>query len=527
MTRIRSAALALALLAGTPSLVGLASPTQASASASAPAARKASAVTGLRLVKPTTSGDRATFTAKWRRTPGARGYRIRWSTSPTMSPASGAGPRGTSYVLRNLGQGVPACVQVRAKLRSGKGPWSPVVCRTTPRLDQVAPPWVDAQRLEGTPPTGVTVTLTWPRTAGARSYQVDWAPGTGDVQRSSAKRTVTAAVSGTPDEHRAIGGLKAGQPYCFQVRAVGKWGVGPRSTTACKITLPANRPPRPTASALTMATWNLCSSMCSGWKTRGPLAQARIAGLNADVVSVQEAMSATPGLTTGLASSGYVRGCQVGDGVPGLGSGPAGRQALFVRSATYRVVDGTAGGIVFSQVKSVYPSHGACWVRVENVATGQQVVVASVHLVQPIGAAYDRGREKQTNELMAAIARQYPTGAPPIVLAGDFNSHRGRADDAPRRVLEAKGYHDGYDAAESFLSPTYRKSAHGWSTTPATDYRWGRHMDRVFAPAGAEVASWRIEEPMTPEGDRYAGLLSDHSPVIVSLRIPLGPVTPR
>jgi endonuclease/exonuclease/phosphatase family metal-dependent hydrolase len=519
--------MALGLLAGALSVSGLlAAPTAAHAEASA---RKADAVTGLRLAKPTTSGDRAGFTAKWRRTSGARGYRIRWSTSPTMSPATGAGPRGTSYVLRNLPQGVSVCVQVRAKLRSGKGPWSPVVCRTTPRLDRVAPPWVDGQRLEGAPASSVAVTLTWPRTIGATSYQVDWAPGSGDVQRSAAKKTVGAAVSGTPAEHRAIGGLKPNRTYCFQVRAVGRWGTGLRSTKACKITMPLDRGVPASSFGLTMATWNVCSYMCGKWNSRSAAVNARIVNdMDADVVAVQEALNATPTMNAGL--TGYTRGCQVGDNnqtpLPGT---QAGRQSLFVRTASYAVVPATNRGILFAPKSGEDNTKGACWVELIDRVSGQHVVVVSVHLMPGGAARHDRYRGAQMQALLTAIAARYPAGAPPIVLGGDLNSYRGKYDDQPRVRLEAAGFRDAFEIAGHYGSPAFRSSMNNWSVVPRSIYPWGNHLDHVFASRGVHVASWRIDEPTTPTaaGDRYSQLLSDHSPVVVSLLVPAAAVTPR
>lgn len=516
---MRSAA--LGLLAALLCVAGLAAPAQADR---APAARKKDAVAAVRLVKPTVSGDRATFTAKWQRTPRARSYRVRLTTMPRTTRPSAQTTRARSVVLRNLRQGTTYCLQVRARFAGRKGPWSPVVCRTTPEVARVGAPWVSGQQLQGTPVRSVAVTFSWPPVAGATSYQLDYAPGTGDVQRSRKRKTVRAGASASV----TVGRLTPGATYCFQVRAVSKWGPGLRSTTACRIVTPADRPLPLRAAALDVATWNVCSTICKkpSWASRRTAVRDRMLAMDADVIGVQEAIDATPYLDQSL--PGYTRGCRVGDGT-GLGERTAGRQSLYVRTgdaAAYRVVPGTNHGIVFGKVGTIDPTHGACWVELESLATGRRVIVASVHLVQPIGKVYDKGRDRQTQQLLTAIGARYPAGTlPPVVLSGDFNSHRQRAYDGPRVRLEANGYRDSFDVAARFLTPTYRNSAHGWSTTPVTSVRWGNHLDHVFTSAGVHVASWRIDEPLTADGLRYERLLSDHSPVVVSLRIPL-PATP-
>lgn len=511
----RTATLLLAALATAVAVLGTL-PTPAAEAAGAAPPGKAKHV---RLVKPTIAGDRAGFTVKWDRAKRARSYRVRWSTSPTMAGASGTTTRGRSVVLRNLAQGVSYCAQVRAKAGKKKGPWSRPVCRTTPRLDRVGAPWVSGQVVQGASPSTVAVTFSWPRVAGATGYQVDYAPGTGSVQSSRKKKTVKADISGS----RTVRGLTPGGTYCFQVRALSRWGTGLTSTTGCRLLTRAERTPPARAFALDVATWNVCSTMnpCTRrlpWDKRRGAIRDRMLRMNADIVAVQEAIAATPYLNNNL--TGYVRGCQVGDGL-GITNNTAGRQALYVRKSTYRVVAGTNQGIIFSKVGTIEPTHGACWVELENIATGRHVVVASVHLVQPIGKTYDKGRDRQTRELLAAIAQRYAgRPMPPVVLGGDFNSHRQRAYDGPRARLEANGYRDSFDIAARFLTPSYRNSAHGWVTTPLVTPRTGNHLDRVFTSAGIHAASWRIDEPMTADGHYYAGLLSDHSPVITSLRIP-------
>lgn len=510
---LRALLAAIALLLCTSGLVaGVADP--------AAAAPKPARVKGVKLVRPTIDGATASLTVKWKRTARARSHKVKWWPEPKTGARSER-TRGRSHTITGLAQGASYCAKVRAYNGKRKGRWSKVVCRTTPRLAPGGAVWMDAQQVDG---ATTTLGIRWHRVEGAASYELDYAPGDGSVQNDKKKRTVTVPAGGAAVEGRVVGGFEPGRVYCFQVRALNRYGAGLRGPTHCKYTMPVSRAARPAAFTLDAGTYNICSNVCKvgsqAWSARRDGVAERILAADLDVIGVQEAGNpATNDLTADL--DGYGLGCRVGDGStwnPSLDA-QARNQALFVRSSTYSVVAGTASGIRFSQVGDVSPTHGACWVEVQHRATGRRLLVASVHLVQPIGASWDAGRAQQTAELMAAIGRQYPLGSPPVVLVGDFNSHRSRATDAPREHLETLGFHDSYDVAASYLSPPFQNSAHGWNVVPVTSWRWGDHLDHVFAPAGAHVASWQILEPQNPDGT-YARLLSDHSLLRVSLQFP-------
>lgn len=273
---------------------------------------------------------------------------------------------------------------------------------------------------------------------------------------------------------------------------------------------------------MVISTYNTCSSACNStlgaWSARGPRVRDRILQMNvgatgrrADIVAVQEGNLATPYLTSALGGT-FTRGCQTGDGT---GNPSHDLQSLFVRDATYEVVPGTAGGLFFARYDD--PVHGACWVKVREKTSQQEVVVVSAHLWNGADTAGDTRRGMETDLLADTVKATFP--ASPIVYAGDFNSTRSHARDAPLYRMYADGQDDAYDQAARYLSRPYRKSACGTSTTPRTSWRWGNHLDRVFAPARAHVATWEVDYRM--DGSRYlAPLPSDHHPVLVSLLIP-------
>lgn len=530
-SRLALAAL-VALLCTTALLVGGVLPASATPTASTAASTAVSAAAGpakpgkvrkVRLKKPTLVNGRAGFTIKWKRAARARNYKVKWWPVSRTSKHKDT-TRGRSLVISHLAEGTEYCTKVKARNGKKKGPWSRTVCRTTAQLARPAAAWVDTQRLEGSPPISTALTLRWHRTPGARSYEIDYARGEGSVQRDPDKRTVTAD-SRAAVESKVISGLKPKKVYCFQVRTVNKFGKSARSTTHCNFTMPRSRAVPASSFGLDVGTYNVCSTVpdCikrgGAWSTRQDAVAQRIAGLDVDAIALQEAGVATPYYEAG-GLPGFTKACQVGDGYPpGTGEDQWNNQSLFVRDSSLSVVPGTANGRRFDRVTDDLPrTHGACWAEVVDIETGQHAVIASVHLFHVADKKYDITRYEQTNVLLSDIAAAYPSGAPPIVLAGDFNSHRARVFDGPRERLEQSGFHDGFDVAARYLSLPYQNSAHGWGTVPLTTPRWGNHLDHVFAPAGAHVASWQIHEPVV--NGLYSALLSDHSPVRVSMLIP-------
>ncbi|MFC5730352.1 MULTISPECIES: fibronectin type III domain-containing protein [Nocardioides] len=466
-------------------------------------------VTDVRVVSPTVTGSTASLTVRWDRAGRASGYQVLWSRSRRMTDPRVASTRTRSLTVRRLRQNVTYCFQVRGVSGRTKGRRSAVVCRLTPRrVGQAGAVWMSKQVVEGTG-TAATTTLTvrWPRVGGATSYELDYRLG----------RTVQApgkvTRKGISGETAIVRGLRPGQVYCFQVRGRNSAGYGYRSPTHCKFTMPAGRraAASPSATVVDVGSFNACSDACPGWSTRAPKVRDRILAMNVGVMAMQEAGSATDYLDRNL--PGYTKACQVGAGRAEADHWDS--QSLFVRDADYTVVPGTANGVRFAA-----KTHGACWVEVIDRSTGRRLVVASVHLLNGKGDAEDRERYAQTGTLLGRIDAQYqnqPGGMPSLVLAGDFNSHRSRAFDGPRVRLEARRFHDGYDVAASYDSPPWQNSASGWLAVPVSSWTWGVHIDRVFAPAGAHVRSWRIVEPMS--GGRYTQLLSDHSPVRVSIQL--------
>lgn len=406
----------------------------------------------------------------------------------------------------------------------------PVVGLASPALAASRPAkagivWMTHQ-VQRTGPT-VSLRLEWARVSGASVYEVEYAPASGvittdEVQRSRSKKV--KRLRGDRDSLQAVmvDGLRPGTTYCFQLRGQNSAGYGYRGGPHCKVTVRSSRSVPAASIPLVVGTWNTCSTACATslgpWSTRGPWVRNRIeqmdvgaGGRAVDVVAIQEGNEATSYLTDELDGT-FTRGCQTGDGT---GSRYDDNQSVFVRDATYEVVPDTNGGLSFEQYDD--KAHGACWVKVREKESGQEVVVVGLHLWPQNSALGDSRRAAQTDDVADAVNAAFPDET--VVYAGDFNSTRSRATDGPLKRLYAEGQDDAYDQSLRYLSRPTRNSASGTSTTIRNSWTWGDHVDRVFAPAGVHVATWEVDYRL--DGSRYASpMLSDHNPVLVSLLIP-------
>ncbi|WP_435771591.1 endonuclease/exonuclease/phosphatase family protein [Nocardioides sp. SYSU DS0651] len=389
------------------------------------------------------------------------------------------------------------------------------------------PVWVthNLLRANGT----VDLRLEWPRAARAGSYEIDYAPASGgiqpdEVQRSRSKRV--KKVRGTSRSVQAVmmTGLKQGTTYCFQVRGRNGSGYGYRSGLHCKVTTRSSRP-KPaegTSFPLVVGTFNTCSSACNGeltnWASgraagvRKRILEMGVGGRPADVVALQEASLATDSFQSG-GLAGFQRACQT--------HADSDNQSVFVRTDSYDIVPGTSGGTDFAGLTG-NKAQGACWVQVRHRETQQRVVVVSLHLTPGSSSDVDARRAKQMTEVLDLMEQDGFGADTPTVFAGDFNSHRNRATDAPLKALYAHGRHDdAYDMAARRLSRPNRNSSCDVSTVPQTSDRWGDHVDRVFAPRGAHVATWEVDYRTNSTNTRYVTpIISDHNPVLVSLELP-------
>ena len=131
---------------------------------------------------------------------------------------------------------------------------------------------------------------------------------------------------------------------------------------------------------------------------------------------------------------------------------------------------------------------GALWCALDVPGHDERIHVVSVHM-----GLLERHRQRQLDALRQLVDREIPAAAP-LIVAGDFNDWRQRAD----RVLARSGLQ------EAFVAATGRPAR----TFPA---RWPLlAMDRIY------VRNARIQRTDVLSGRPWSHL-SDHAPLLVGV----------
>lgn len=345
--------------------------------------------------------------------------------------------------------------------------------------ERIGAPWVVAAS-----PTSVT--LDWTST-GAGSYRVySSRPGGGS------KHSVKASKS-----KHTVAGLRPGTTYCFQVARTNGSG---RSRTYCHAT---TRPVvAPATTTISVATFNVCASVCKGWRRRHDAIVRRIMESGADVVAVQELWGHGFALDSELIDRGYTRLAMTND------------SEVLVRMdgpGSHLRIDGdTEDGVIHGH------GAGSPWITVYDTATRRPYTFVSVHLESGRSRGAARTRQRQALSLIRGMEASEAKG--PVIYAGDFNSSPARHDDNVGRVFARAGYVDAYQQSTSFRK-AWMSSFNGFESRPRRNVRQGDHIDRLFVPAGVGVADWEVVAPLR-RGRNVTPIASDHHLVRATVQLP-------
>jgi hypothetical protein len=353
------------------------------------------------------------------------------------------------------------------------------------------------------------LTIDWPDTRYARSYQVY-------LSRSYTMSNATrySATSST----KTFTGLAQGVPYFVQVRAINGTAVGQKSSRVGHPTIlrmePGNGP------TYRLMTYNVCSQKCSGWSSRQPAALARIQAYSPDVIAAQEAIYLNV-----PAAMGYAEAIE-----------KSSKRLLYktsrftVAPPTTRVPDKPADSAqgcdtTWPQSTKGYVFlgyHGggcryAVWAVLVDKQTGDHTVFVDVHTVSGDNETAAVQREAEIKTLTEHLAEINP-GNLPVVYAGDFNSHKNRANDDLSIVFHNRGYYDAYDLSLRLVRQHFN-SYNGFDVVPRISYKWGDHVDHVWIrPEEGRILSWS-NGALLSGGRMVTPIPSDHSPIITDVRL--------
>jgi endonuclease/exonuclease/phosphatase family metal-dependent hydrolase len=362
-----------------------------------------------------------------------------------------------------------------------------------------------------------TLSLDWPDARHAKKYEIF-------VSRYSSMKKAKKYVQ--KSSKTTIKKLIRGKDYYVQVRGVNGKKHGPKSAVVGRTTI--LRPgPATGLMPLRVMTFNVCSRVCGDngypWISRQPAVWERIASSGADVVATQEAdhLNEVPGYTLAVDFSAKqlwynaARFMVPGATTPPLAFKPAVDPVTKCRVSSDPA--GTTGEIFLGR-------HGggcryAVWAELVERSTGRSVLMVSLHTVSGKTKATTDYRRAEINQMLASI-KQVNSKRLQVIYAGDVNSHReSRPSDSVRPPMQASKHYDAFDMARK-VAGQHQSSYNGFKTKPVISVKWGNHIDKVWVdPWKVRVDGWRNFALLNAKGNMVEPIPSDHSPVVVDLRI--------
>lgn len=331
-----------------------------------------------------------------------------------------------------------------------------------------------------------TITLDWKKAPRAKRHLVRIA--------TNVNLTDLREYAWTDRSKITVTGLTPGKDYCFQVKGKNGAGFGKPANRACRTAIRAQGLAEgPTYRFL---TYNVCSNVCPDWSSRKVDAGNLIAANDPDIVGLQELKT----------DHGLVK--EIGDGY---------EEAVIYksRSIVYRA---SRFDVIKTGTVDLPDDRYGVWALLQDTQDyDRRIMVANTHLEPGDESALDGRRQTQASRFIEAVQRaNYDDD--PLVFLGDYNSHKGRAFDAPAREFADIGYYTSFDQAQTSVRPNFNSGNQG-SLTPKIGTLWGAHLDHVWVdPSSTRVLRW--ENAARMDGGKYAAPLpSNHNPVLVVVQV--------
>lgn len=354
-----------------------------------------------------------------------------------------------------------------------------------------------------------TLTVKWAKAPRTKSYEVFVSTSYG---MSKAKRYKTKNTA------KKITRLRQGANYFVQVRAVNGKKVGPKSKRVGHTTI--RRLDIARGPTYKVMTYNVCSDVCSGWAKRQPYAIERITAHKPDVIAAQESSKLTatiPGYQQAVYMSAK-RLLYKTSRFTVVPSGPVDpKPGVDPTTKCTPSWDGVTTGWVFLGRHNKGCRY-AVWAVLRDKKTGHETVFVSAHTVAGTSTKRADERRQEITTLTTFISAKFDGAKVPVIYAGDFNSHKNRANDSLRSVFHRQGYYDAYDLA-MILRQQHNNSFNGFSVKPKISYKWGDHVDHVWIrPDVGRINRW-VNGAKIAGGRMVTPIPSDHSPLIVDVRL--------
>lgn len=363
-----------------------------------------------------------------------------------------------------------------------------------------------------------SLTLDWPDAKRAKKYEIFVSK---KYSMSKAKKYKSKSSKIT------ISKLGRGYDYFVQVRGVNGKRHGSKSTRVGHTSILR---PGPLNSALRMRvmSYNVCSDVCDSagvtrypWATERQLgAFERIAAVNPDILATQEAgnLDTPQGYTEAINVSAkklFYRTSRFDVAVPTSPEPIEPPRDKNGCRATYEW--GQPTGHIFLGRHSKGCRY-AVWAELVEKGTGTSFFMVNVHTVSGETAEATESRRQEMETLVANV-KLANTKRLPVIYAGDFNSHKNSRNDVVKTIMNRGKLYDSYDLARS-LTNQHLNSYNDFKVSPRIGYQWGNHIDKVWIdPWQGRVDAWYNAALLDERGYMVKPIPSDHSPVVVDLRI--------
>ncbi|MGV0111680.1 endonuclease/exonuclease/phosphatase family protein [Arthrobacter sp. CP30] len=395
-----------------------------------------------------------------------------------------------------------------------------------------------------------SVIMTWNRPSGAERYRIQVSKSA-DYSAATYHRYATNTAE--------LRDLTPGTTYYLRVRVISADGTTNLSEYSAPTTVRTKAAPPRVVNPLKVASFNVKCANCTGpgelsWAERRGAVVSTIKSQMPDVIGIQEASQGW--LSGETRAGGLTQFEDLGERLRAAGAGyqvTNGKRnncvkhttptacvyqdqgasqgtRLFYNTTTVALV--SQGSLLLPKVSASDAARYFAWGVFTQKSSGKRFFVGDTHLDPTSGADHHAMRIKQTQAIIAEIQKRN-TGKLPVLLTGDFNSHKWTAPaNGPYDTLIKAGYKDPLGntyfsdipsagaSAEKTVGAFYDTFNGSKRTANARNaYGNGTHLDYVFT-SGMRTAEWKTAVNVDSSGKFVGVIPSDHNMIQVTVQLP-------
>ena len=402
--------------------------------------------------------------------------------------------------------------------------------------------------------SSTSISISWNSVSGASRYRVQYSTKP-DFSESAYNRFTAVSAD--------ISGLASNTTYYLRVRAISADGSTNLTDYSAAISAKTDAAAAlaPVSNPLSVASYNVkCANCFAGaanelpWTDRRAAVVSTIKSQMPDVLGVQEASQGwlkddtRPGGVSQFedlqerlqaAGAGYKltnskRNNCVKDTTPTncvyADQGASQGTKLLYNSATVDLM--SQGSLALPSTDQTDNARYLAWGIFTQKSTNKKFFIGDAHLQPGAGADYQALRTQQAQAIAAEIKKRNTENLP-VLVTGDFNSHKWTAPtNAPYDVMAAAGYIDplgntyasdvpsGEATAEKTVGANYDSfNAFKRQVNARNDVGNGTYLDYIFT-SKMRVAEWQTVVNADSNGNFVGTIPSDHNMVRATVQLP-------